>query len=93
MMKSGREYLPLYFFIGNFVEFSYKKIKPSGQECTAAEWNHVAEATRRRHRKNPAKQDSFCAVEKAWKKKTVRFAIMTNSAQGRYYNHSHTGNV
>lgn len=43
--------------------------------------------------KNPAKQDSFCAVEKAWKKKTVRFAIMTNSAQGRYYNHSHTGNV
>ncbi len=50
MMKSGREFLPLYFFIGNFVEFSYKKIKPSGQECTAAEWNHVAEATRRRHR-------------------------------------------
>ena len=39
-----------YFFIGNFVEFSYKEIKPSGQERTAAEWNHVAEATRRRRR-------------------------------------------
>lgn len=28
-----------YFFIGNFVEFSYKEIKPSGQERTAAEWD------------------------------------------------------
>ena len=39
-----------YFFIGNFVEFSYKEIKPSGQERTAAEWDYVAEATRRRRR-------------------------------------------
>lgn len=39
-----------YFFIGNFVEFSYKTIKPSGQERTAAEWNYVAEATCRRRR-------------------------------------------
>ena len=39
-----------YFFIGNFVEFSYKEIKPSGQERTAAERDYVAEATRRRRR-------------------------------------------
>lgn len=32
-------------FIGNFVEFP---IKLSGRERTAAEWNYVAEATRRK---------------------------------------------
>ena len=41
---------PIYCFTGNFVEFSYKTIKPSGQERTAAEWNYVAEATCRRRR-------------------------------------------
>ena len=46
----GFLYECVYFFIGNFVEFSYKEIKPSGQERTAAEWDYVAEATRRRRR-------------------------------------------
>ena len=50
-MQAGTAlYLFFYCFIGKFVEFSYKAIKPSGQERTAAEWNHVAEATRRRRR-------------------------------------------
>ena len=35
-------------FTGNFVEFSCKLKKPSGQDRTVAEGNDVAEATRRR---------------------------------------------
>ena len=35
-------------FTGNFVKFSCKFKKPSGQDRTEAEGNYVAEATRRR---------------------------------------------
>ena len=42
---------PAFFdFTGNFVEFSCKLKKPSGQDRTAADGNYVAEATRRRRR-------------------------------------------
>ena len=37
-----------FHYIGKFSELSYVIKSPSGQERTAAEWNDVAEATRRR---------------------------------------------
>ena len=39
-----------FYVTGNFVEFSCKLKKPSGQDRTAAEGNYVAKATRRRRR-------------------------------------------
>ena len=39
-----------FYFTGDFVEFSCKLKKPSGQDRTAAEGNYVAKATRRRRR-------------------------------------------
>ena len=41
---------PVFYYIGKFSELSYVIKKPSGQERTAADWNDVAEATRRRRR-------------------------------------------
>ena len=38
----------VYYIIGKCFAFSYDKIKPSGQDCTAAERKYIAKAIRRR---------------------------------------------
>ena len=48
--RSNTGLLRVFNYIGKFSELSYVIKKPSGQERTAAEWNDVAEATRRRRR-------------------------------------------